>query len=88
MDRDSRYADCETLTDGSLGLRLTPSISPNQNDQSHVVVAGDRLDALAYSYYGNSALWWIIADANAIAFSMDLAPNTRLRIPSLNSTMM
>jgi nucleoid-associated protein YgaU len=27
-------------------------------------VAGDRLDVLAYKYYGDAQKWWVILDAN------------------------
>lgn len=32
--------------------------------QFHTIVQGDRLDLLAYRYYGDASKWWIIADAN------------------------
>lgn len=40
----------------------------------HVVVQGDRLDALAHEYYNDSRLWWHILDANPqIECGADLA---------------
>jgi len=87
IDKDSRYADCEVLADGSVGLRRTSSVPASPNNRSHVVVAGDRLDALAYRYYGDPTLWWVIADANAIAFPLDLKSNTVLQIPPASSLM-
>lgn len=30
----------------------------------HTFQLGDRLDLLAYKYYGDAQLWWVILDAN------------------------
>ena len=39
----------------------------------HTVQGGDRLDLLAYKYYGDSTKWWQICDANPTAvFPIDL----------------
>jgi hypothetical protein len=39
----------------------------------HTVQDSDRLDLLAYKYYGDSTKWWQISDANpAAAFPIDL----------------
>jgi hypothetical protein len=44
---------------------------------------GERLDAIASRYYGNPALWRLIAEFNAIADPMHVPPGTVLRIPPL-----
>jgi nucleoid-associated protein YgaU len=42
----------------------------------------DRLDTLAYRFYGDSTLWWMIADANPeILFPEPLVPGSVIRIP-------
>ena len=47
-----------------------------------VPVDGDRLDGLSQRYYGNSSLWWIIAQANKISRGqIGLNPERRIRIP-------
>ena len=44
---------------------------------------GDRLDGLAQRYYGDSSLWWIIAQANKISLGqIGLNPERRIRIPT------
>lgn len=49
----------------------------------HVVSEGDRIDQLAYKHGGDSALWWVIAEANDIfGFPLFLKPGTRLKIPT------
>jgi hypothetical protein len=42
-------------------LRLLPDVTATFK---HVVNAGDRLDQLAYKYYGQPLQWWNICDAN------------------------
>lgn len=41
----------------------------------------DRLDLLAFNYYKNAQLWWVIADVNHIAFPLEIAIGTRIFIP-------
>jgi phage tail protein X len=45
--------------------------------------AGDRLDLLAYKYYGDQTLWWVIATANNINdATFYVQEGIQLRIPS------
>lgn len=41
-----------------------------------------RLDSLAYEYYNNASLWWIIARANNIGFGYAVEPGLQIRIPT------
>ncbi len=41
-----------------------PNIPLSENDVYVITTVGDRLDSLAYSYYNDATLWWIIAAAN------------------------
>ena len=56
---------------------------PKSNEDKYVVSqTGDRLDTLAYQYYGDASLWWIIAAANNIHNApFGLKDGTILRIP-------
>lgn len=58
-----------------------PSIPIENGDQFIVSRVGDRLDSLAYQYYGDVTLWWVIAKANGIKGKIGLEPATDLRIP-------
>ena len=63
-----------------------PSILPDIPDSSaDIYVAtetGDRLDSLAYAFYKDSNLWWIIAAANKIHNApIGFPDGTILRIP-------
>ena len=65
----------------SYGTTLYQRI-PETNGDLHVIsTEGDRLDNLAFQYYGDSKLWWYIASANKIN-TMNIPPGTSLRIPS------
>ena len=62
---------------------LYPEIKVADGDQFVYPLDGDRLENLAYRYYGDSTLWWIIAKANKIKDgSFALKPDEKLRIPS------
>ena len=67
-----------------------PNIPLSENDVYVITTVGDRLDNLAYSYYNDSTLWWIIATANNNITKGALypTPGTQLRIPTdLNNVL-
>ena len=41
-----------------------------------------RLDIIAFEAYGDATLWWIIAAASGIGWSMQLSPGTYIRVPT------
>lgn len=41
-----------------------------------------RLDVIAFEAYGDATLWWIIAAASGIGWSMQLSPGTYIRVPT------
>jgi nucleoid-associated protein YgaU len=61
-----------------------PPVPPSASDVYLVTVQGDRLDLIAYTYYKDSTLWWVISMVNNdITFgSMFPEPGTQLRIPT------
>jgi hypothetical protein len=82
----SRYGNnpIKKLKDGREVYRskIYPDI-PLRNDDVYVVTqTGDRLDLLAYEYYKDQSLWWIIASANNIHNAqLGIKEGTILRIP-------
>ena len=60
-----------------------PNIPLSESDLYVVTGIGDRLDNLAYRYYRDSNLWWVIsmANNNVTRGSMFPIPGTQLRIP-------
>lgn len=83
---ESRYSNNETkkTIDGRqvYKSRIYPSIPPSDQDIFVATETGDRLDTLAYQFYKDSKLWWIIATANNIHdANIGLKEGTILRIP-------
>jgi len=87
----SRYNSSTAITTES-GIRRRPTtifpILPN-NTQSDIYIRTtsiERLDKLAYKFYNDQTLWWVIATANAIGKgTLVIPPNTRLRIPGVQT---
>ncbi len=53
----------------------------------HTVREGDRLDLLAYRYYGDPQKFWLIVDANNVVLADDLLqPGRQIVIPPDTST--
>ena len=61
-----------------------PDIPRSENDIYVFTTIGDRYDTLAQQYYGDSDLWWVIANANGNLDKGSLTPplGTQLRIPA------
>ena len=73
--RTSRYHDAEIgihrQPDGTevryTKRRLLPPLAETEDDgQGHTVSSGERPDLLGQRYFGDSAQWWQIADANPV----------------------
>ena len=64
--------------------KFYPNVPLSESDVYVITTVGDRLDNLAYSYYRDSTLWWIIAMANNNTTKGALypKPGTQLRIPT------
>ena len=82
----SRYQNnqIKKLKDGRevYRTRIYPNIPLKDSDLYIVTELGDRLDTLAYQYYGDQSLWWIIATANNIHDAPFAVPDgTILRVP-------
>ena len=64
--------------------KFYPSIPLSESDIYVITTIGDRLDSLAFSYYRDSTLWWVISAANNNITKGALypVPGTQLRIPT------
>ena len=82
----SRYIHT-SIKRNSLGRQvLKPTIYPTipieDSDVFIYPVYGDRLDTLAFKYYKDTSLWWIIAKANNLDSGViGLSPTKQIRIP-------
>ena len=62
---------------------LPPKIEKSADDIYIIARHGDRLDLLAYEYYGDQSHWWVLAQANNIGKgTFAIKPGIRVRIPS------
>lgn len=59
-----------------------PKIDKHESDIYVITVQGDRLDSLAWQYYGDTTMWWIIAKANNVGKGgLTLESGLQIRIP-------
>lgn len=59
-----------------------PVYVPGPSDLEYQLLAGDRLDNLAYRFYGDPVLWWVLAWANDIELPpIGMTPGTRIFVP-------
>jgi hypothetical protein len=81
-----RYQNIE-ITKNNTGERyysnnIYPDIQLSNNDSYIIAVLGDRLDLLAFDFYGDTSFWWVIASANSLpGDSLYVEPGMQLRIP-------
>lgn len=83
----SRYENTEirNTNDGRRVYRskIYPDIPLSDTDIYVVTETDDRFDTLAYQYYNDASLWWIIASANNIHDApFGITDGTVLRIPT------
>jgi hypothetical protein len=62
---------------------IYPTIQPTDSDYYIITTAEDRLDLIAFDFYQDSSLWWVIASANALPGDSIYPPiGIQLRIPT------
>lgn len=72
--------------EGDKGLyRKKIEYTPKADDNYHVTNDGDTLDGIAFNYYGESKLWWVIADVNNIENPLNLDSGLTLLVPKINN---
>lgn len=84
----SRYAGNEVI-DGAYATWRNPvaedTLGPRLIDGlqvlEHTVQVGERLDHIAFRYWGDAEYYWVIALANDIQFPLGIAPGTKLQVP-------
>ena len=80
MDRYNTNKKNKNIT--SYSSIIYPKIERSSNDIYIRARLGDRLDHLAYEYYNDVSLWWIIAEANGLGKgSMAIPTGNQIRIP-------
>ena len=90
----SRYQNIPVTRQSSMSslyfrTNIYPTIQPTDNDYYVITTIGDRLDLMAYDFYQDSSLWWIIASANALPGDSLYPPiGVQLRIPTNIQTVL
>lgn len=86
---ESRYNYSE-LFDGFFGTRQPVKLRDNDSDSFHVVTDADskRIDLIAWKYYRDVNLWWVIAEINNIINPLHIPAGTILRIPDYERVLM
>jgi len=65
------------------GTRTYPTINPDDTDIIYITNETDCLDSLAYKFYKDVTLWWIIALMNKLGSGkMSVDGGLQLRIPT------
>ena len=65
-----------------LGTRSYPTIEIRESDVIYITNETDYLDCLAYKFYKDSRLWWIIALANNLGNGrLSIETGLQIRIP-------
>ena len=65
-------------------VAVRPPKPPDANTTlfRHIVTGVETIEYLAWRYYGDSKLWWRIAEANSLRFPLDLPPATPINVPA------
>ena len=72
------------------GTRQPLKLREHETDFFHVVTDTDskRIDLIAWKYYRDVNLWWIIAEFNNIINPLEIPVGTTLKIPSYERIQM
>ena len=60
--------------------RPTPA-QPTGQIVNHRMTGVENIEYLAWRYYGRSAAWWMVMDANSLVFPLDFAPGDTVKLP-------
>ena len=59
-----------------------PKVTPKNSDRVYFTKQGERWDNIAYKFYEDTSLWWILARANKIGLgSLNVKAGKQIRIP-------
>lgn len=74
INRDGKKRSYETM--------YYPEFPYNHTDLYIIAKRSDRMDLLAYEYYGDPRFWWVIARSNSLPMGTMVIPaGERIRIP-------
>ena len=72
------------------GTRQPLKLRQHESDSFYVVTDSDskRIDLIAWKYYRDVRLWWVIAEFNNISNPLEIPSGTVLRIPAYERVQM
>lgn len=85
----ARYTTFPIISKTDAGKRYFETVIPEEvvihgNETTYESRVGDRWDLLAYRYYRNAALWYVLAKANdGLNGSIFIKPGTKVTIPEV-----
>lgn len=89
ISNNSRYVNSKLVTqvrdDGTQVVVITPSDAQSYTFTYtfYMVTGADRIDTIAYAFYGDATKWWKIGDANPEILDWSkIKTGTVLRIPN------
>jgi nucleoid-associated protein YgaU len=78
----SRYRNLAVQEGNYYETASYPDIDLSQIKTISIVFSeADRLDSLAFKFYGSGEYWWVIALVNDIDWIFDVVPGQTLQIP-------
>jgi phage tail protein X len=88
----SRYSDLKTKKSDNGKQVMTsltlPTIEESSDDVYIITNTTDRLDALAFKYYGDARYWWVLAVVNNLGKgTLALEGGLQIRIPANPATV-
>jgi nucleoid-associated protein YgaU len=76
-----QVAGADQVSHPTIAIRPPTPPAPGVTIYRHLVSGADTIEYLAWRYYGDSALWWRIAEANDLQYPMDLPVGSSINIP-------
>lgn len=84
-----KYATQEFIYDSDVGSSVLffgmadlPTIEIKDSEIEYIVEKKDRIDTIAHKFYGNAALWWVIALRNEMGLpDEEIYEGARIVIP-------
>ena len=83
----NRYQDISIVKYNSTGSQyytnnMYPDVPYSETYNYVITTEGERIDFMAFDFYGDAELWWVIASANSLpGDSLVPIPGSQLRIP-------
>jgi nucleoid-associated protein YgaU len=77
--------DAQGVSHATIAIRPPTPPDPSTVLYSHMVTGSETIEYLAWRYYGDSSLWWQIAEANDLIFPTDIKAGMALSIPSASN---